>query len=452
MSAVNSAQTTRSGRGLAALAVVLAVCLISCSNAQAYTYKVLHNFYFDSGDGFMPQNTVVMDKSGNLYGTTEFGGSGACKNKSATKGCGTVFELSFNTATHQWDTTLLYNFGRGPLYVPPSGQRLPFAGVIVDGNGNLFGTTLYGGNQTVGGSVYQLSPGATPGGWTQTMLYAFPSTASYPQGGLINDGKGNLYGTTEAGGTIRGGTVFELGAPSQAGQPWIEKTLYNFCGAKHCGDGRTPTTGMIIDGLGNLYGTTFGGGKGCGTVFELSPVAGHFTYHQLYSFFCASSDGSKPFSKLAKDRLGNLYGTTIQGGGDSVNCPDGCGTVFKLSPPNKVQKTWTEKVIYKFLTTNRLDGFTPEGSLAIDASDIIYGTTVNGGTHGVGIVFQLIPNAAMTKWTENVLHDFCDEGSSCPNGMYPAGGVILDKAGNLYGTTTGSINSFVGSTVYELVK
>jgi uncharacterized repeat protein (TIGR03803 family) len=287
------------------------------------------------------------------------------------------------------------------------------------------------------------------------VLYSFLGASvgdgAYAEARLAVDDAGNLYGTTLLGGTfgsnicynIGCGTVFEL-SPVPGGT-WTETTLYAFCGnynGYHCPDGDNPEAGLVLDKVGNLYGTTRLGGsepcpgdsEGCGTVFELSPPSapgGAWTYTVLYNF-CTSypycPDGEFPVSDLVFDASGNLYGTTIAGGAI------GYGTVFELSPGSG---GWTETVLYSFCSvrdgTGCLDGAEPYGGPSFDPSGNLYGTTTFGGQkngEAGGVVYKLSPSSG--GWSETVLHAF-------PNtlglgGGAPQGTVSLDQDGNVYST------------------
>lgn len=256
------------------------------------------------------------------------------------------------------------------------------------------------------------------------------------------------------------------------------RVLYTLAGVPS--DGSFPVGNLIFDQVGNLYGTTELGGSsigcgpgGCGTVFELSPALdGSWTETELYTF-CSNYaneqclDGAFPDAGLALDAAGNLYGVT--GGGGMNSCafrtPYGCGTVFELSPPSSPGGPWAEAVLYNFCTRYAdktcLDGALPQSQLAFDESGNLYGTTWTGGAGGNnstdgccvgGTVFELSYNAG--KWTETILHNFCPRGpkSKCPDGVGPESGVVFDESGNLYGTTEsgGRTASLGGGTVYEL--
>ena len=240
-------------------------------------------------------------------------------------------------------------------------------------------------------------------------------TGGAPIGSLIFDSAGNLYGTTQQGGAARCGTVFEL-IPAPGGG-WTEKVLHNF----HVTDGSRPESSLIFDAAGNLYGTThWGGAHGYGTVFELSPAGGgRWTFKTLHDFNFNYYDGFGPTPGLVFDAAGNLYGTA--GGGAYAY-----GIVFELSPtPGGI---WTETIVHTFTW---VDGAYPTAGLIIDAAGNLYGTTSQGGAHVYGTVFELTPTGDGT-WTEIVLHDFIYDGL---DGRQPFARLILNAAGNLYGTT-----------------
>src|SRR6266851_1670139 len=323
----------------------------------------------------------------------------------------------------------------------------PFAygGLIMDTSGNLYGTTSVGGNATGGGTVFQLTPSDT--GWSETVLYSFCSQTNCADGasplaGLIMDAAGNLYGTTSAGGTSAPGTgvVFQL-TPDPTGTGWTETVLYSFCSQIYCADGYQPLGGLIMDGAGNLYGTTRQGDNnpgtcafagGCGVVFELTPDATGTAWTEtvLHSFFCSNcADGANPAPGLIMDGAGNLYGTTTTGGAT------GGGTVFQLTPSDT---GWSETVLYSFCSQTRCaDGLYPYGDLIMDEAGNLYGTTWRGGSGTQlisGVAFELTPDSTGTAWTETVLYNFCSQ-SNCADGGGPFAGLLMDASGNLYGTT-----------------
>jgi uncharacterized repeat protein (TIGR03803 family) len=286
---------------------------------------VLYSFCSQTNcaDGAQPVAGLIMDGAGNLYGTTQGGGNAS--------GQGVVFQLRRH---HQhrgtaWTETVLYSFCSQTDCA--DGAR-PSAGLTIDGAGNLYGTTGIGGNGR--GVVFELTPDQTPTAWTETVLYRFCAQSNcadgaYPEAGLIMDGAGNLYGTTAfggIGGAGGGGVVFEL-TPGQTGTAWTETMLYSFCAQTNCADGEFPYAGLIMDGAGNLYGTTYYGG-GRGVVFQLTPdeTGAAWTETVLYRFCSHTNcpDGAYPEAGLIMDGTGNLYGTTVIGG-------NGSGVVFALN-------------------------------------------------------------------------------------------------------------------------
>jgi len=318
------------------------------------TETVLHSFAASHTDGHYPYAGLLMDTTGNLYGTAQSGGA---------KGLGTVFKLSPNGTE-----TLLYSFC---ILAACADGYHPRAGLIMDAKGNLYGTAFDGGAYDAG-AVFELSPSGT-----ETVLHSFCQQAGcpdgyYPQAGLVMDASGNLYGTTLYNGAYGGGTVFKISSDGTA------TTFYNFCTATGCKNGRYPQAGLILDTNGNLYGTTYGGGSyGKGTVFELGPSGAETLLHS----FCARAgcpDGSHPRADLVMDAAGNLYGTTYDGGTNSV------GTVFKLSPNG------TETVLHSF-AANGSDGTHPYAGLVMDTVGNLYGTTYSGGANGHGTVFKVTP-------------------------------------------------------------
>jgi uncharacterized repeat protein (TIGR03803 family) len=309
----------------------------------------------------------------------------------------------------------------------------PSGGVTFDAAGNLYGTTQSGGAYG-GGTVFELTPKAG-GIWTGKTLHNFGNgtDGAFLQSSLILDAAGNLYGTTDAGGAYGDGTVFELSP--KAGGGWAEKVLHNFNGT----DGEHSDASLIFDAAGNLYSTTYeGGAYGGGTVFELTPKAGGGWVEKVLHNFGSGPDGAQPQTGLIFDAAGNLYSTTYNGGAN------GEGTVFELMP--KAGGGSTEKVLYSF--EGGTDGINPIGELIFDAAGNLYGTTYWGGTHAYGTVFELTPNAG-GGWTEKSLHGFPNNFGT--EGSNPVAGVILDAAGNLYGTTNYGGGASPGNgTVFEL--
>lgn len=274
-----------------------------------------------------------------------------------------------------------------------------------DGAGNLYGTTTYGGAYNKG-TVFELTPVRTS--WKETVLHSFGSDrdGETPLNNLVMDAAGNLYGTT-----LR--EVFEL---SPSGGNWTVSVIYNL--------DTDVLSGLTIDPAGNIFGASLA------TVFELSPNGnGGWRKRAIYNFTGGPKDGTYAVGTPALDQAGNLYGTTAQGG---LGGGDGDGTVYELSPvPNG---TWTEKILYFFRGGN--DAGNPSmGGVVLDAAGNIYGTSSSGGRHGDGAVFKVAAPTGKSSYQEKILWNFNGK-----NGSLPEGGVILDGAGNLYGTTAAGGN------------
>jgi uncharacterized repeat protein (TIGR03803 family) len=336
-----------------------------------WTETVLYSFSGGS-DGKAPHGGVTLDSKGTLYGTAVAGGSGGT---CTGDGCGTVYKLTHSGGS--WNFRVIYNFRGGTDGFGPGG------GVVFDKNGNLYGTTPDGGSANgcngIGcGVVYKLSP-AKNGQWTEKVIHRFTGGNDGETGSLgllLVDKAGNLYGVAEQGGAHGAGTAFKLSPVS--GGKWKFSTLDGFQGTPHAG---FPYGGLISDAAGNLYGTTyFGGANGLGSVFKLTKSNGKFTESVLYSFK-AEPDGNSPTSTLVFDAHGNLYGTT-SAGGDA----NGDGTIFKLTPTSGGK--WKETVVHRF--KNDPDGSQPYYGLVLDKKGNFYGTTAIGGV-GSGVIFELTP-------------------------------------------------------------
>jgi hypothetical protein len=356
----------------------------------------------------------------------------------------------------EWNEKVLYSFQGGTDGAYPAG------GVVFDKQGNLYGVT------SDGGGVYQLAPPVKHGGaWTEAVLYVFKGNSkgdgATPEGGLVIDAAGNLYGTTAYGGTgncvllgtsVGCGTVYELSPPKQKGGAWTETILYSFPTAKQ---GYFPWGNLVFDGAGNLYGATdFGGGKGttcnpyyqyCGTVFKLSPPktkGGKWTEKVLHAF-AGGTDGANPNGGLVLDSKGNVYGTTFGGGNESGECSSGgCGTAFELKPPIQKGGTWTEKIIFRF---NVQDGSNPAAGLVFGGNGNLCGPALGGGNSGAGVIFELKKPAEQGhRWTEIVLHRF----SGGSDGIGPRGGVIFDANGNLFGTTATATSRSAQGNIFRM--
>jgi uncharacterized repeat protein (TIGR03803 family) len=317
-----------------------------------WTESVLYSFGPEgSGDGVQPEGGLVMDRSGNLYGTTFVGGA---------NDYGTVFELSPN-GDGNWTETVLYSFGQYP------DGRFPANSLVLDAHGNLYGTAS--------GIVFELTPGSTS--WTETILYSFP-VGTLPSTGLMWRTVGvNFYGVTQNGG-VGLGDIFRLWN-TQSG--WVQTDLYNFDNTH----GSPQTGGVLVEDKNlNIYGASNGGcANGTGGVWELVHNGSQPpTYQLLYSFAAENSgDGSYPQSGVIVAPNGTLYGTTGFGG---INFQS--GTVFSLTPS---QSGWQETILYKFTGGN--DGSAPLGQLLRDSKGRLYGVTLKGGKLGGGVVFRVTP-------------------------------------------------------------
>ena len=395
-----------------------AVSLVLASCAAASSYTVLHVFQWASE----PQGGMTFDAAGNLYGAAAAG---------AGHNLGAIFKLTPH-ADGNWTSTIIHGFSG------PDGQ-IPNGELVFDSAGNLYGTTLAGGTHS-SGVVFKLTPHKN-GTWTETVLYNFKGAADggFPTAGLIFDAAGNLYGTT-SGNAFDGpicstfcDVVFKL-APHTDGT-WTESVLHTFTGL----DGGNPYARLVFDRAGNLYSTTANGGPaGSGDVFELTPNGDSTWKFSIIFAFDGGSDGGGPSSELIIDGSGNLYGLASYGGSSIVteDCNDiGCGLVFQLTP--SASGTWTENVLYTFL--GQEDGGPPNigDALIFDAAGNLYGTTTFGGLApkactsfgqvGCGVVFELTPG--MGGWNESVVHSF--DGF----GKWTYSRLVLGASGDLYGTT-----------------
>ncbi len=408
------------------LALELAIVLLG-SPAAAQTYSVLHNFTAGA-DGAGPRSAITVGPGGVLYGTAEIGGP---------HGNGTVFRLSQMNSS--WVFSTLYGFAGG------SDGADPIGGVAIGPFGALFGTTQQGGPEN-DGTVYALTPPATfcrslTCYWDETILHTFTGV---PDGfnpwtvNLVFDAAGNMYGTTTNGGAHDAGTVFEL-SPSNGGG-YTETILHNFAGSP---DGANPFAGVVMDAAGNLYGTTGNGGTGrgcdfgCGTAFQLTPSGGSWTENVLVNFDLGGAGlagGYYPYSPLIMDASGNLYGTTIYSGQETLN-----GIVFKLTPSGG---GFTPSLFYAFERSCQ-----PYGGVIMDTAGNFYGQCVSGGASNIGWVFEL--TNCSQHCTVVDLHDFTGR-----DGGMPSSPVTLDANGNLYGTTEyggTSINCQLGcGVVWEI--
>ena len=366
-------------------------------SARAQTYNVIYNFPGGEG-GATPYAGPTLDAFGNLYGTTNLGG---------TEANGSVYRLSLVNSS--WVYTSLYSF-KGT----PDGAAPAFGSLAIGADSRLYGTTESGG---VFGTAFSVEPqtnvcGSITCPWKDTIVHRFGSgnDGAQPIGGLTFDTDGTMYGTANLGGVNGNGAVFKV---TKAGQTWTESLIYSFTGGT---DAVNPVAGVTLDPTGILYGTTsFGGANGVGAVYQLVHSDEGWRESVIYSFQGAS-DGQAPVGGLVEDQAGNLYGTTF-GGGDN-----GGGTVYELT--NSRQNGWTLTTLYSF--TGSFGG--PYNVLTWDASGSLYGITNGDGAFGLGSVFKLTPGNS--GWTLTDLHDF----SGGNDGASPYGAVALDAHGNVFGT------------------
>ncbi len=388
---------------LTSLALALALNTI----ASGQTYNVLWNF------SFSPEGQIAEDASGNLYGTTGWGGGDGY--------CGSVWELSPPAiAGGVWTETTIHNFSC------TSNGYYPLGGITIDKLGNLYGTTSQG--VLSGGTVFKMKPPTTPGGpWSFSNIHVFASASGdgiVAASPVTLDSAGDVYGTTSGGGTYKGmnagGIAFKL-TPGVGG--YKETILWNF-GAP--GDASFIESGLSEDANGNWYGTSYyGGAYGYGSVFELSPpVSGGaaWTESVIYSFTGANSAiGEYPQGSLVIDSQGTLFGVA---GGTGGTC---CGSVFQMKP--STGGGWTTKSLYTFTKTT--EGYVPIGLTMDPQGQNLYGVTMTTNVRaGDGVVFKLAqPTAPGGPWTYSVLHDFT-------TGIgYLKSPPVVDESGNVFGTT-----------------
>jgi uncharacterized repeat protein (TIGR03803 family) len=352
--------------------------LTPSATGKSFKHKVLYSFT-GLADGSEPMGDLIIGPDGELFGTAWTGGSSACGS------CGTVFALIPPVAAgRRWTERTLHTFAGGP-----SDGSLPFGGLLAGNGGVLFGTTQAGGKDGLG-TVYQLTP--PPAGqtaWTIDILanYRGIPDGGEPWAGLSMDAQGRLFGTTVRGGeTCECGTAFMLtqnvAAPGRTAT-WAKTILRRFKGKP---DGWSPYSKLLIGGDGALYGTTFLGGElDDGTVFRLTEQPDGKWAEEILTSFDGLSRGPLFTGALAVDALGSLYGTTQNSGGDAGFG----GTVFKLSPPATGIK-WRRRTLHTFNGENG-DGFTPDATVIFDAEGRLLGTTVLGGANSLGAVFVLKP-------------------------------------------------------------
>jgi uncharacterized repeat protein (TIGR03803 family) len=395
---------------LGLLQLFSALMLLSLST-YAQTFKVIHTFS-DGKDGAYSYAGLTIDSGGNLYGTANQGGNDS-SNCFPTNACGTVFELS--PSTSGWKFKVIYAFHGGTN----DGQN-PYGAVSLGPKGVLYGATIDGGipNCPSGcGLAYSLTPPSAcitgPCPWTESILYKFNGDTDgfYPAGALTLDSLGNLYGATTQGGTNGPGTVFEL---TPSGGSWTESIIQNFDGS----DGANPYNGVTLAPTGNLYiSTPAGGNNGSGSIVELTPSGGGWSETVVHLFSSTDPGGEIPMAGVLVEPSGALIGVTEYGGSRND------GVVYSLSSSGSA---WTLTPLFGLV--GGAQG--PWGGLIQDSQGNLYGTTQGGGRDGnLGTVFKLTPTDG--GWKETVLHRF----TGGADGSLPLCSLVLDSAGNLYGTT-----------------
>jgi uncharacterized repeat protein (TIGR03803 family) len=393
-------------RTLAAVLTIFLAALVAVPVASAQTFNVIFSFN-DNAVGSQPNAGVTLDKNGNIYGTNYFYGIGY----------GTVYKLTLRNGV--WMPSVLYTFLGGNDGANPASR------VVFGPDGALYGTTSQGGGDGCFsgkgcGTVFRLAPPANacktslcP--WTETVLYRFTNGAdgAIPEyGDLIFDSAGNIYGTTSGSNTSLG-SVFEL---TKSGGTWTETTLHTFSGGS---DGQFPLGGVVLDKLGNLYGTTET------TVFELSPSDGGWT-ETIIRGFDGLGEGFVSEAGVVFDSAGNLYGDT------NVEGPGGIGSIFEMTPAGG---SWNLQVIED-------NGELVGTDLSFDPAGNLYGVRISGrGDDGEAFKMSLVDGS----WTYTLLHTF----SGGDQGDTPYEGMVMDANGNLWGTSSAGGKHNYG-IVYEI--
>ena len=415
----------------AATALALFLSPLGSASAQAagtgYKEKKLYDFCQlpECLDGATPVGDLVVDSSGNIYGTTASGGAKD----------GVVFELVSHKNKYKFE--LLYAFGVDDTLSTPVGD------LILDKDGNLYGT-VYGGGSFDYGAVFELKPNG--GKWSLSTIYEFSggSDGGFPPVGLTYAGKASgqpwdesssLYGTAQWGGKYGNGVVYQL---VFNGSYWSETVIHNF-------QTSSMPTGLIEDPSGNLWGTTQTGGTyGGGLMYRLASG----TWKESVShYFCISencADGDEPVGRLFMDSSDNIFGTTFIGGsGSSCGSTGDCGVVFELTSGG------TYQVLYNFCSVaNCTDGSNPQGGVIMNGSGDLVGSALEGGSGGSGVAFELTNSGG--SWSETVVHSFCSA-SGCSDGEFPESDPVADASGRIFGVTEGDGVTSYGN-VFELTR
>jgi uncharacterized repeat protein (TIGR03803 family) len=394
------------------MAILALACTATLPAAvQAQTLTTITSF--DNMSGSNPFGSLIADSAGNLFGTTYQGG---------TNVYGTVFKIPLSNGTYGAVIDIAnFNTTNGAYLL---------GSLIADSAGNLFGTTNSGGANGKG-TVFEIPlSNGTYGAAIDIASFNTTNGAS-PQGSLIADSAGNLFGTTNSGGANGKGTVFEIPLSNGTYGAVIDIASFNTT------NGASPQGSLIADSAGNLFGTThFGGANGSGTVFEIPLSNGAYgAVTDIASF--NTTNGANPYGSLIADGAGNLFGTTYGGGANNR------GTLFEIPLSNGAYGAVTD--IASFNTTN---GANPSGSLIADGAGNLFGTTVNGGaTYNRGTVFEIPFVSGGYNGGYGAVTDITN--FNLANGAYPYGSLIADSAGNLFGTTGyGGANSH--GTVFEI--
>ena len=422
--------------------LALAAASVVPNAAEAAKYSAPHLFCAKKNctDGAGPWAPPVGDGTGNYYGTTSAGGAGSE---------GVIYRMSLSGK--HWTYSVLYSFCAQKKCADGSEAH---GGLVRDTAGNLYGTTVEGGT-TGQGVIYELSPNGS--GWKYKVLYDFCSAkdcadGSLPQevtlayqgqaSGVPYDGSSALYGTTGSGGH-GSGVAFSL-TPNAGKTKWTEKVIHAFCAKSQCTDGGTPFTGVMVDGSGNLFGTSISGAKYAkGAVYELQPNGANWIYTVLHDF-CADQntcvDGAVPVGVPVMDGAGNLFGTTAAGGTGGATPGQG-GTAYKLT---RSGAKWKLSTLHNFcLETDCDDGQAPYSSLLIDAGGHLFGTTYLGGDANAGTMFRLSGGKLTT------FDRLLSFGGTDTPGTIPIGGMMLDSSGAFFGAAATGGNANGGGAFYE---
>jgi uncharacterized repeat protein (TIGR03803 family) len=378
--------------------------------------RVLWNFT-GGADGANPVGGVIADAAGNLYGGTIAG---------AVPDRGTIFELTPTGRKYAERTLVTFN-GR-------NGDSSDGA-LVMDASGALFGTTVWGGAYGYG-SAFRVT---MKGDVRERVIWSFGGNekdGANPDAGMVLDANGALYGTTSVGGPFGGGIAFKL---TPSGRAYTETVMHAFGGDS---DGKYSVAPLTLAKNGVVYGTAGGGGNGCshgcGIVFKLTPSGTGYSESKVY-VFKGGSDGSGPSSGLTVDSSGAMYGVTNYGGGGGCADGYGCGTVYKLTPSGS---GYSERVLWVFGIGT--DGYYPMSNVVIGRGGTLCGTTLQGGAHYGGVVYELVPNGS--SYEEKVLMNFVNG----PDGYDPRGNLVLDRDHRLVGTTyVGGSSEFPDGTVFR---